>query len=76
MEGYPNAAANFSKEANLQPQQEDSSIRARQQIQHDIHKGEIQNAIDALNDMDPDVRTLRKAFPSPQSTDTTIRPSL
>jgi len=56
MEGYPEAAANFSKEANLQPQQDDSSIRQRQQIQNFIHKGEIQDAIDALNELDPEVR--------------------
>lgn len=55
MEGYPNAAANFSKEANLQPQQEHSAIAARQRIQAWIHMGSIQNAIDALNELDSQV---------------------
>lgn len=58
MAGYPNAAAKFSTEANLQPQQDDESITARQQIQNSIHKGDIQTAIDALNDLDPEVRSL------------------
>jgi glucose-induced degradation protein 8 len=55
MAGYPKAAANFSKEANLQPQQDDSAIRARQEIQHAIHTGNIENAISALNELDPEV---------------------
>jgi glucose-induced degradation protein 8 len=55
MEGYPQAAANFSKEANLQPQQDDSFIRARQDIQHFIHLGEIQKATNALNELNPEV---------------------
>ncbi|KAH8678917.1 CTLH/CRA C-terminal to lish motif domain-containing protein [Tricladium varicosporioides] len=54
-EGYPSAAAKFSKEANLRPQQEEESVRARQAIQHFIHLGSIQEAIDALNDLEPQV---------------------
>ena len=53
--GYPNAAAKFSTEANLSPQQPSTAILARQQIQHFIHKGEIESAIHALNDLDPSV---------------------
>lgn len=55
MEGYPNAAANFSKEANLQPHQDTGSIQARQEIQNSIHGGNIQLAIETLNDLDPEV---------------------
>lgn len=55
MEGYPEAAANFSKEANLQPQREDPYIKTRQEIQHAIHIGDIETAITALNDLDPEV---------------------
>ncbi|KAI1373243.1 CTLH/CRA C-terminal to lish motif domain-containing protein [Hypoxylon crocopeplum] len=51
--GYPNAAAKFSTEANLSPQQPTTSIQARQQIQTFIHRGEIENAIHALNDLCP-----------------------
>lgn len=55
MEGYSNAAAKFSKEANLQPHQDTTSIRARQRIQHFILCGDIQAAIKALNELDPEV---------------------
>lgn len=55
MEGYPKAAAKFSKEANLRPQQEGSLIRARQEIKNDILKGDIDAAITALNSLDPSV---------------------
>jgi hypothetical protein len=71
MEGYPNAAAKFSKEANLQPHQDNASIRARQEIQNHIHSGSIQAAIEALNELDPEVRliSLRLFSPlPPQST--------
>ena len=54
-EGYPNAAAKFSTEANLQPHQDYASIQARQNIQNYIHSGNIQAAIECLNDLDPAV---------------------
>jgi hypothetical protein len=54
-EGYPSAAAKFSKEANLNPRQEEESVKARQQIQHSIHLGSIQDAIEALNELEPQV---------------------
>lgn len=52
-EGYPSAAAKFSKEANLRPRQEEETVQARRQIIHSIHSGQIQNAIDALNELEP-----------------------
>ncbi|KAL2263981.1 hypothetical protein VTK26DRAFT_3765 [Humicola hyalothermophila] len=55
MEGYPKAAAKFCKEANLRPQQEDPSIQTRRDIQHAIHSGEIEKAISALNELDPEI---------------------
>lgn len=54
-EGYPSAAAKFSTEANLRPQQEAESVRARQSIQHSIHLGSIQAAIEELNELEPQV---------------------
>jgi hypothetical protein len=62
-EGYPSAAARFSKEANLHPQQEEESVKARQLIQHSIHLGSIQDAIDALNELDPQVSQLPRYHP-------------
>ena len=55
-EGYPSAAAKFSKEANLPPQQEEESIKARRRVLHSIHSGRIQEAIEALNELEPQVR--------------------
>lgn len=55
MEGYPLAAAKFSKEANLQPRQEDHAVKSRQDIKNSIHQGDIQKAIEALNELDPEV---------------------
>jgi len=52
-EGYPSSAANFSKEANLRPQQDEQSTKARQLIIRYIHSGSIQAAIEALNDFEP-----------------------
>jgi len=54
-EGYPSAADKFSKEANLHPQQEEESLIARRQIIQSIHSGQIQEAIEALNDLEPQV---------------------
>jgi hypothetical protein len=55
MEGYSNSAANFSKEANLEPQHGNDTILARRQIKRHIHGGRIQEAIEALNDLDPEI---------------------
>lgn len=55
MEGYPKAAANFAKEANIPAQQDVVSIIARREIQNQIHQGQISDAIDGLNDLDPEV---------------------
>lgn len=54
-EGYPAAAARFSKEANLRPLQDEEQISARWQIQDFIHSGQIQEAIDALNELESQV---------------------
>lgn len=56
MEGYSQAAANFSKEANLKPQQEESFVYTRQQVQRAIHSGQIEEAISLLGHMNPEVR--------------------
>ncbi len=54
-EGYPSAADKFSKEANLRPVEQQESVRLRNQIKHDIHLGSIQDAIEALNELNPQV---------------------
>jgi hypothetical protein len=54
-EGYPSAADKFSKEANLKPIEQQESVRLRNQIKRDIHLGSIQDAIEALNELNPQV---------------------
>ncbi|RYP91327.1 hypothetical protein DL770_002561 [Monosporascus sp. CRB-9-2] len=53
--GYPNAAARFCTEANLNPQQDNEVIEVRQRIQKSIHQGDIEAAIQTLNDLDPSI---------------------
>lgn len=55
MEGYPQAAAKFSREANLPLQHDHNSITVRRRIQTYIHRGEIEKAISDLNDLDPEI---------------------
>ncbi|KAG6005891.1 hypothetical protein E4U21_007525 [Claviceps maximensis] len=62
MEGYPNAAAKFSREANLHLRQDGLCIRARQVIQNHILKGDIQAGIEGLNDLDPEILDEDKAL--------------
>ncbi|KAK0637112.1 CTLH/CRA C-terminal to lish motif domain-containing protein [Bombardia bombarda] len=54
-EGYSETAANFSKEANLQPARRDPTIRARQAITISIYLGNIETAITDLNEIDPQI---------------------
>lgn len=60
--GYSRAAASFAAEANLPLQQDSSSVQMRQKIQNAIHDGRIREAIEALNDMDPEVRHFPHLF--------------
>ena len=55
MEGYPQAAANFSKEANIGPQDDADFIQARWEVRQYIHGGKFEAAIEALNELDPEV---------------------
>ncbi|KAI0193831.1 ran binding protein in the microtubule-organising centre [Astrocystis sublimbata] len=53
--GYPNAAAKFSSEANLPPQQPTFAIQQRSIIRNYIQRGEIENAILELNEVSPSI---------------------
>jgi hypothetical protein len=53
--GYAEAAAKFCKEANIQPLQEDEAIRLRRSVTDMVHQGNIEAAIAALNDLDPEI---------------------
>jgi hypothetical protein len=64
MEGYSNAAAAFSREADMPLPQGTDTVENRHAIKHHILNGQIRNAIEALNDMDPEVSSPLDAFAS------------
>lgn len=61
-EGYPSAADKFSKEANLEPLEDQEFVVKRNQIKNDIHLGNIQSAIEAINDLSPQVSRNTQSF--------------
>lgn len=54
-EGYPLAAKNFAKEAKIQSPVEEESIGPRVEIRKAIHAGDIETAINKINDFNPEV---------------------
>jgi hypothetical protein len=54
-EGYPRAAEKFAKEANIHLPVEEESIQLRVDIRKAIHAGDIDTAINKINDLNPQV---------------------
>ena len=54
-EGYPSAAKKFALEANIQPKADVDSIQERVEIRNAIHGGDIQGAIEKINELNPQV---------------------
>ncbi|KAF2688197.1 hypothetical protein K458DRAFT_361207 [Lentithecium fluviatile CBS 122367] len=54
-EGYPRAAEKFAKEANIQLPLEEESIQSRVEIRCAIHAGDIDTAINKINDLNPQI---------------------
>ena len=54
-EGYQKAASNFAKEAGLSPQVDLPAMDERIKIRNDIHCGNIQSAIERINELHPEV---------------------
>ncbi|KAF2473859.1 uncharacterized protein BDR25DRAFT_281904 [Lindgomyces ingoldianus] len=54
-EGYPRAAERFAKEANINIPMEEESIQARVEIRRAIHTGDIDTAINKINDLNPQI---------------------
>lgn len=63
--GYPAAAKKFSVEANIQPRADIESIQERVDIRTAIHSGNIQVAIEKINELNPQVRHLFYLIPYP-----------
>jgi hypothetical protein len=53
--GYPAAAKRFAVEANIQPKADIASIEERVEIRSAIHSGDIQTAIERINELNPQV---------------------
>ena len=58
-EGYPSAAQKFAIEANIQPSTDLESINERVEIRNSIHRGDLQTAIEKINELNPQVRLRR-----------------
>lgn len=63
--GYPAAAKKFALEANIQPRADIESIQERVDIRTAIHSGNIQVAIEKINELNPQVRHSFYLIPLP-----------
>ena len=54
-EGYPLAAQKFASEANIPTTEDVASIQERVEIRNAIHAGDIQSAIEKINDLNHQV---------------------
>lgn len=62
-EGYPSAAEKFALEANIQLNVDVDSIRDRVEIRNAIYGGDIQSAVEKINELNPQV-SLKSKFDS------------
>ena len=56
LEGYQAAAEEFSKEANVRSPVDFSSIETRMTIREAVQRGDVEEAIELVNDLNPEVR--------------------
>jgi hypothetical protein len=55
IEGYKSAAVEFSHEANLRPSVDFESIEHRMEIREALQRGDVEDAITRVNDLNPEV---------------------
>jgi hypothetical protein len=55
IEGYKSAAEEFCQEANLAPPVDFESIESRMDIREALQRGDIEDAITRVNDLNPEV---------------------
>lgn len=60
IEGYRSAAEEFSQEANLMPPVDFESIETRMVIREALQRGDVEDAIIRVNDLNPDVSLSRR----------------
>jgi len=61
-EGYPSAAEKFAAEANIRPRADFSCIQERVQIRDSIHRGDLQAAIEFINELNPEVSSVHDSL--------------
>ena len=59
VEGYKDAAEHFSVESGLEASVDFGSIRERMEIRNAVEAGNIEAAIEKVNDLDPEVCSLQ-----------------
>lgn len=55
IEGYKSAAEEFSLECGVQPAVDFASIESRRNIREALNRGDVQEAITRVNDLNPEV---------------------
>jgi len=55
IEGYKSAAEEFSQEANLTPPMDFESIESRMDIREALQRGDVEDAITRVNDLNPEI---------------------
>lgn len=56
IEGFKDAAVKFSSETKIDPMVNLESIQDRMNIRNSVQEGNIENAIEQVNDLDPEAR--------------------
>ena len=56
IEGYKDAAEKFSRESGISPNIDLTSIEDRMNIRNAIQSGDVDGAIEKVNDLDPEVK--------------------
>ena len=62
IEGYKSAAEEFSQEASLAPPVDFESIESRMDIREALQRGDVEDAITRVNDLNPEVCVLFSMF--------------
>ena len=62
IEGFQSAAAKFAQEANINPQIDLESIHERVRIRNAILEGNIQTAVELINELNPEVCLFQHPF--------------
>lgn len=64
IEGYKSAAEEFSQEASLTPPVDFESIESRMDIREALQRGDVEDAITRVNDLNPEVSWIEDGQPT------------